>query len=240
MIKLLTNILRNKKVVNAALTVPAIALGTMSGSCAAGCPYGLVNDPYPGQCPRYTDLNGDGICDLSQTGTLTSTNTTGTDSGSSTNNSSDDTNSTVNLDSGNGNDGSTFTDSSNFHVIPLSLLIIGAYLFTHLLFSRGILSQKKHRRIWNLVLTAGFMGTGATGALLLLFINLGIKTALNPSIDYWHVEIAILMVIATLIHMHIYRKPLMRIFKTTFGSLQRSKDLNHQSRNYHQKNHTKR
>jgi len=32
------------------------------------CPYGLVNDPYPGQCRRYVDLNGDGICDLSALG----------------------------------------------------------------------------------------------------------------------------------------------------------------------------
>jgi hypothetical protein len=218
----LTKILKNRKVVNAALTIPAIALGTMSGSCGAGCPYGLVNDPYPGQCPRYTDLNGDGICDLSQTGALTSNNASGTDPSASTN-SSNDTNSTVNLDSANGNDGTTFVDSSDFNVIPFSLIIIGSYLFTHLLFSRGILSQKKHRRIWNLVLTAGFVGTGFSGALLLLFINLGIKTTLNPSIDYWHVEIAILMVIATLIHMHIYRKPLKRIFTTTFGSFQRPK-----------------
>lgn len=29
------------------------------------CPFGLVNDPYPGQCRRYLDLNGDGICDYS-------------------------------------------------------------------------------------------------------------------------------------------------------------------------------
>jgi hypothetical protein len=218
----LYNILKNKKVVNAALTIPAIAVGTMSGSCAAGCPYGLVNDPYPGQCPRYTDLNGDGICDLSQTGTLTSTNTGTTDSSSPTNNSSDNSNSTVNPDTHNGGDGSTFSDGADFNVIPISLIIIGSYLFTHLLFSRGILSQKKHRRIWNLVLTAGFVGTGSTGALLLLLINLGIKTALNPSIDYLHAEVSILMVIAALIHMHIYRKPLKRMFKI-FGSLQKPK-----------------
>jgi len=30
------------------------------------CPYGLINDPYPGECRRYVDLDGDGICDLSQ------------------------------------------------------------------------------------------------------------------------------------------------------------------------------
>jgi len=31
------------------------------------CPYGLVNDPYPGRCRRYTDQNGNGMCDLSET-----------------------------------------------------------------------------------------------------------------------------------------------------------------------------
>ncbi len=31
------------------------------------CPHGLVNDPYPGHCRRYTDQNGNNICDLSET-----------------------------------------------------------------------------------------------------------------------------------------------------------------------------
>jgi hypothetical protein len=30
------------------------------------CPRGMVNDPYPGQCRRYVDRNGNGYCDLSQ------------------------------------------------------------------------------------------------------------------------------------------------------------------------------
>jgi hypothetical protein len=37
------------------------------------CPYGLVNDPYPGRCGRYTDTNGDNICDLSQSAPVTTT-----------------------------------------------------------------------------------------------------------------------------------------------------------------------
>ena len=31
-----------------------------------GCPFGLENDPYPGECGRYIDTNQDNICDLSQ------------------------------------------------------------------------------------------------------------------------------------------------------------------------------
>lgn len=30
------------------------------------CPFGLTDDPAPGQCGRYVDDNGDGICDNSQ------------------------------------------------------------------------------------------------------------------------------------------------------------------------------
>lgn len=32
------------------------------------CPQGLVYDPYPGHCRRYTDRNGDNICDYSMPG----------------------------------------------------------------------------------------------------------------------------------------------------------------------------
>lgn len=30
------------------------------------CPFGLVNDRYPGRCRRYVDRNGNGFCDLSE------------------------------------------------------------------------------------------------------------------------------------------------------------------------------
>ncbi len=30
------------------------------------CPYGNVNDPYPGQCELYTDTNSNQICDHSE------------------------------------------------------------------------------------------------------------------------------------------------------------------------------
>jgi hypothetical protein len=30
------------------------------------CPFGLEDDPYPGDCARYIDTDGDGICDRSQ------------------------------------------------------------------------------------------------------------------------------------------------------------------------------
>jgi hypothetical protein len=223
-----------QKIIGAAATVPIIAISTMSGACAAGCPYGLVNDPYPGQCSRYIDVDGDGICDFSQAA-ATTTSTSNTDTTSSGGDSSSASSSTGGHDIQNGNsdhsdvnnttvdpssgglDGSNTTDGSDFHIIPVSLLIIGAYLFTHYLFSKGILTPKKHKRVWNLLVMGSYLGTSITGVLLIFMVNLGISLAYRQGLTYWHVELALLMVIGTLIHFHIYRKPFNNMFKVLFS-----------------------
>ena len=62
----------------ATLAVFGISYGALPSKALAwnNCPYGLVNDPYPGECRRYTDTNGDDICDLSQSEPVASTTTT--------------------------------------------------------------------------------------------------------------------------------------------------------------------
>jgi hypothetical protein len=213
-----------QKIMGALGVIPFIAASSMQGACASGCPYGMVNDLFPGNCSRYTDLNSDGICDLSQTiTTVTSdqTTTSTSDSSSSTLTTdndgngahgspsvdSDSSNATMVPDSGNLDSGSQI-DPNNYHILPITLLLMGGYIFTYYLFKKGILKPQQHKRIWNLLLMGGYLGTGLTGILLTLMINLSILTIYNPSITYWHAELAILMVIGTLIHIHIYRKPL--------------------------------
>lgn len=237
-----------EKLLAAATTIPFIAATSMSGACATGCPYGMVDCPYPGQCPRYVDVNGDGLCDLSQSTTTTDTSTTATSTEDTSTTTPDDI-ATSNTDQGHGNGansdpaisqpdadvntslapdsgfdaGSVSGDGTNYYVIPISLIIIGGYLFTYYLFKRGILKQHKHRRIWNLLVTLGYVGTGVTGVILTLMVNLGIKTALNQPITYWHVELAILMVVGTLVHIHIYWRPFKNMFKVLFGFKTNSK-----------------
>jgi hypothetical protein len=221
------------RLITAISSIPVIAAMGMSESCAASCPYGLVNDPFPGQCPRYIDINGDGICDLSQAAsTVTTDNSTAsnsnTDNAQVTNNGdhgnaqgavSDqqvDSNTSTFPDSNTGIDNGSLYDGTGYHVLPISILLISGYLFTHYLFTKGILNRKKHRRIWNLLLTAGYMGMGSTGVILILLVNLGIRTALNPTITFWHVEFAVLMTITTLIHIHLNWKPFKYVFKVLF------------------------
>jgi hypothetical protein len=129
-----------------------------------------------------------------------------------------DANASAAVDHGNGLDtGNVLGDHTNYFLLPVSILLVSAYLFTHYLFSKGILKQGTHRRIWNLLLTAGYLGTGITGVILVLLINMGIRTVLNQPITFWHVELSILMVVATIFHIHLYRKPFKNIFKVLLG-----------------------
>lgn len=223
------------KVVGTMATAPIIAAATMEGACAGGCPYGLSYDPYPGQCPRYIDASGSGSCDLAVSAASTTQPTssdssssdsvsqdTTTDSQSSVDNSTNVTdhqegvNATAMQDTGTGGlDGAA--DGSNFHILPVTIILIGAYLFTYYLFKSGILKAKQHKRIWNILVSVGYLGTGITGVLLTVMINLGISTAYNPGITYWHAELALLMVLGTFIHIHIYRRSFKKMFKVLFG-----------------------
>jgi len=48
-------------------TPTATAEAVASPKRAVGmCPFRLLNDPYPGRCRRYIDLDGNGICDYSE------------------------------------------------------------------------------------------------------------------------------------------------------------------------------
>ncbi len=223
----LSSIPMKHRLISVLASVPILASLALSGnSCAASCPYGLVNDPYPGQCGHYIDTNGDGICDLSQVTAATTTDASTSDATDSNdqidaNNADVSTNdhdpSNATVDPSNDSDGGFFGDGDNYFIIPLSLILISGYLFTHYLFKKGVLKRSKHRRIWSLLLTAGYLGSSGTGMLLVLLINLGIKTALNPSLIFWHVELSILMVITTLIHFHIHWKSFKNMFRVIFG-----------------------
>jgi hypothetical protein len=55
-------------------------LTTTGQEAGVACPFGLVNDPYPGRCRHYRDSNGDGICDYSVAGS--GSNLSASDNGS--------------------------------------------------------------------------------------------------------------------------------------------------------------
>jgi len=172
------------------------------------CPYGTVNDPFPGQCPRYIDTNQNNICDHSESpssGSINNTSTTGQ----------------VDTSANNKNSNTSFSDiqnassvpPENYNLIPLTITTIILYLITYLLYLEDRLIRSFYYSIWKYVLMVSFLATGVTGLILTIFINYGIQSPWNLTIDFWHAEFAIVMVVSTLLHLHLYWRQVKRVFK---------------------------
>jgi hypothetical protein len=75
-----------------------------------------------------------------------------------------------------------------------------------------MLKKKIFYKIWNYVLIASFILTGLTGLIMIIIVNYGIGSSWNLTIDFWHAEFAIIMAVSTIIHFHLYWKPLKKVF----------------------------
>jgi len=179
------------------------------------CPLGVTDCPYPGECSRYIDTNNDGICDHSQPAPTTSTETT---QDTSAENSaivnevtrSNETNSTT--VSGE-NDDNGAESRQSYYLLPITLIPSLFYIVTHVMNKRRIIKLKSHKKLWNMIITVSFLVTGITGMELTLFINFGIHSPLNQTITFWHAIAAIVMVVTTFFHVHMYWKPFKNSFK---------------------------
>ncbi len=168
------------------------------------CPYGLINDPFPGQCPRYIDTNNDGICDHSQPppeSTVNITQTT-TDQGGKRRGKDED----IDLSE-------SQREELKYYLLPITFFFMLLYIPSHLLYKNKTIKRRTHRKIWNIILVASFLVSGITGLVLIILINYGIQSHLRLDIAFWHGEAGIVMAVTSLFHVHIYWKPFKRIFK---------------------------
>ncbi|EKQ54643.1 MAG: hypothetical protein B655_0634 [Methanobacterium sp. Maddingley MBC34] len=168
------------------------------------CPYGLLNDPFPGQCPRYTDTNQNNICDHSESPSSTTLNNNSTNQQTSVN----DSNGTVS-----DVQEASSVPAESYNLIPLATTTLILYLVSYLLYLEDRLKRNMFYNIWKYVLIASFILTGVTGLILVIFVNYGIQTSWNLTIDFWHAEFAIVMAVSTLLHFHLYWKQVKKIFR---------------------------
>ena len=155
------------------------------------CPFGLVNDSYPGQCGRYTDTNNDGICDHSQTRPTTTllTMTTIPSSISPT---------TTYLST---QPPAQKPVTGEYNLISISAGLLLIYFLSSYLSRKGILfSALTHRKIWNILLLINFLAAGVTGLLLVLRLDLRWEIPFIRDVTFWHVETGIAMTIIAFFH----------------------------------------
>ena len=179
-----------------------ICLFTCNQVCGARCPYNEITDPYPGLCRRYVDENGNGNCDLASGELSTHTNNINETNNQGLNHHSEHNGfDIINNQQNNG---------ENYFPIPITLIVLFIYLITYFLYKKNIINRKKHYKFWNIILSFAMLGSGLTGLILILAINLS-KKFISDFLLFYHVEISIIMFAVTLVHIIMYRKQIKRI-----------------------------
>ena len=120
------------------------------------CPFGYEDDPYPGKCGRYTDTNGDGICDLSQEEPI------GEDIDED--NSQGDK---KNLQKQQRVENQNYSKNIILLFVSFVLVFLGV-LISKFATSRDLISNTKEKIIWNLLLLVFFLPSAITGVILVL------------------------------------------------------------------------
>lgn len=152
------------------------------------CPFGEVNESYPGTCGRYRDTDQDGICDLSQSSPETRLQTS-------------DENPEGNQDTMNQTKVSISSNARiNYYFIPILFILIIFYLSTFLLGQKKIIKKVRHRKIWNVILLITFLVSGIFGLILAITISSGIRLSFYADLLFWHVEFGIAMAIISIFH----------------------------------------
>ena len=149
------------------------------------CPHNEIDCPYPGDCNRYVDTDNDKICDHSQPAPEDRIKEI-----PSAEVAEESINDPINNE----------RNKTVYHLIPISLILIIIYLFTHILSKKKIISVVYHRKIWNILLLVSFLVSGILGILLVIEINFGMIFPLPFNILFWHVEVGTAMFAISIFH----------------------------------------
>lgn len=187
------------------------------------CNKGMVDCEYPGACGSYIDTNNDNICDRSQLPPQQDIVPENIDTAESSiiynpfdaisddNGRDDDIEDIVDYKS---EDTGGVRHINIYNLLPIIIVSTVLYLLTWILSKKKIVSQKLHRRVWNMVLLVTTLVSALLG--LLLIVNLEYKAGISPPFNmlFWHVEAGIAMSAVAIFHILWHWKYFTRIFKT--------------------------
>jgi len=174
------------------------------------CPRDEADCAFPGECSRYIDTDGDGICDKSQPApedrsddtaittenmTIARTESDSSDQIPETAAKTDDKSKTI------------------YHLLPIFLVLVILYAISYILSRKKIIRVASHRKIWNILLLVSFLISGFLGILLVIRINYGAAIPLPFNVLFWHVEVGIAMFMISLFHTFWHGAYLKKLFK---------------------------
>jgi len=168
------------------LIIPTIA---STVSAWDNCPFGEVNESYPGTCGRYTDTDDDNICDLSQPAPE------------------------LRVKAQEDNDVNNSSTGINYYFLPIAILLFIIYLITLYLSRKEKIRLSQHRKIWNFILLITFLISGIFGIILAIIVSYGIRLSFYSDLLFWHVEMGIAMAIIAIFHISWHLKYFKKMFK---------------------------
>lgn len=148
------------------------------------CPFGKINDPYPGLCARYTDTDQDGLCDNSQP---------------------DPANRVIKTKSQTKN-----PVANDYYLIEVTVILFLLYGLSKYLVYYSSQTKNKFlkpfnssntRYMMNMILLASFILSFITALLFLAQVKLGWFTDLKVNFSWWHIEFGWIMAVVSLIHL---------------------------------------
>lgn len=181
-----------KYIILSTLIFILVAISSISIYAWNNCPFGLEDDPYPGECKRYIDTDGDGICDRSQPAP-------------------EDRNPNVVL---------TISDSPSperkslpdYNFLEIFFITMFIYFSGKFLARKLEISLCKEKKFWNLFLLISFIGSTGTGMILVFIRDYDWFKSINFNFLFWHVEFSIVMTLLGIFHALWHLKYYLSIF----------------------------
>jgi len=206
-----------------------IAFSSISIYAWDNCPFGIEDDPYPGECKRYIDTDGDGICDLSQPAPEDRDTALALNEENIKENTKDDnkyskeTNEKVTggfflaeaaspqktISNAPSPERKSLPDYNFLEIFFITLLIY---------FSGKTVTRKlkinicQERKFWNTLLLISFIGSAGTGMILVFIRDFDWFKSINFNFLFWHVEFSIVMALLSVIHTLWHLKYYLSIF----------------------------
>ena len=194
------------------------------------CPFGFEDDPYPGECKRYIDTDGDGICDLSQLAPADRNTNISLNEENVKENIIDNNKYSEEIDQkvtggffiaeaastqkpvsdSPPPERKSLPDYNFLEIFFISLLI---YFGGKFLARKLEISSCKEKKFWNVFLLISFIGSAGTGMILVFIRDYDWFRSINFNFLFWHVEFSIVMTLLGIFHALWHLKYYLSIFK---------------------------
>ena len=207
-----------------------IAFSSISIYAWDNCPYGLEDDPYPGECKSYIDTDSDGICDRSQPTPENRDTSIFLNEENVTENAKDD--SKYFKETGEKVTGGFFVTEAastqktvsdlpsperkslpDYNFLEIFFVSLSIYFGGNFLVRKLKISLCKEKKFWNVFLLISFIGSAGMGMILVFIRDYDWFKFINFNFLFWHVEFSIVMALLGVFHALWHLKYYLSVFK---------------------------